>query len=41
MPIGTKWKGNNPAIEGTFLCFLMLVPSPDKWGGLQQEGHPA
>ena len=31
----------NPAIEGTFLCFLMPVPSPDKWGGLRQEGHPA
>ena len=31
----------NPAISGTFLCLLMPVPSPDKWGGLQQEGHPA
>ena len=20
---------------------LVPVPSPDKWGGLQQEGHPA
>ena len=31
----------NPAIGGTFLCLLMPVPSPDKWGGLRQEGHPA
>ena len=32
---------DNPAIDGTFLCLLMPVPSPDKWGGLWQEGHPA
>ena len=31
----------NPAIGNTFQCFLMAVPNPDKWGGLQQEGHPA
>ena len=31
----------NPAIGGTFLCLLMPVPSPDKWGRLRQEGHPA
>ena len=31
----------NPAIGGTFLCLLMPIPSPDKWGGLRQEGHPA
>ena len=31
----------NPAIGGTFLCLLMPVPSPDKWGELRQEGHPA
>ena len=32
---------DNPAIRGTFLCLLMPVPSPDNWGGLRQEGHPA
>ena len=32
---------SNPAIRDTFLCLLMPVPSPDKWGGLRQEGHPA
>ena len=31
----------NPDIRGTFLFFLMPVPSPDKWRGLRQEGHPA
>ena len=29
----------NPDIRGTFLCFLMPVPSPDQWKGLRQEGH--
>ena len=31
----------NRAIRDTFLCFLMPVPSPDKWRGLGQEGYPA
>ena len=30
-----------PAIGRAFRCFLMPVPSPDKWGGLRQKGHPA
>ena len=39
--VGRKLKKFLFEIGGIFLCFLMPVPSPDKWGGLRQQGHPA
>ena len=38
----TVAQGCNPASKVVQIrAALVPVPSPDKWGGLRQEGHPA